>query len=78
MVEKFSTGVVHQPVAKKECKKCHQPHGVVGSVYLRQPVPEQCFGCHEAEWQQVALKYRHSPFAKGECGSCHEVHNSPN
>ncbi len=76
--EKFSAGVVHQPVAKGDCAGCHRKHGLVGGAYLKAPVPNICFFCHtELAAELKAATEIHPPVKQGECNLCHQPHNAP-
>ena len=71
--------VIHEPVAKGECIKCHDPHSSDFSYLLKSdPAKKLCFGCHEKKEAQLDKKYSHAPAAQGACILCHETHSSFN
>ena len=72
----YQKGVVHAPVKENNCAACHLPHGVLGSLLMRDYPPALCFRCHiDMKSQQSGLSV-HKPVADGECDSCHNPHNS--
>ena len=72
----YQKGIVHAPVKENNCAACHLPHGVLGSLLMRDYPPTLCFRCHiDMKSQQSGLSV-HQPVAEGECDSCHNPHNS--
>jgi len=69
----------HEPVAKRQCVKCHGDNlkgNFSREVQLEAPVPDLCFGCHE---EMASLEgWVHGPVAAGDCLMCHEPHRSKN
>jgi predicted CXXCH cytochrome family protein len=47
-VASYQTGFVHQPVKETKCETCHLPHGLVGTLLMRQQPPALCLPCHPA------------------------------
>ncbi len=77
--QKYSQGVVHQPVKEQKCGTCHRTHGLIGGANLRNVQPALCFKCHrKLERDLGKLATQHAPVKNGKCGSCHDPHNSPN
>ncbi len=70
---------VHEPVAKGECLKCHDPHSAEFPFLIKvDPGKELCFTCHERTEKFMNKKYPHAPAAQGACILCHENHSSWN
>ncbi|MEW5800834.1 MAG: cytochrome c3 family protein [bacterium] len=81
---------VHKPVSEKDCSRCHEPHGFVGTLHLwEQGKPELCFRCHPKIQAQVSQSKTpkqdaaqggafsvHKPVEK--CTVCHDPHSSDN
>ena len=67
---------VHPPVAKTQCESCHLRHGFSQKLVLVKPVPELCFGCHDAVKTAAKPEHVHAAFASGECLGCHDPHAS--
>lgn len=64
--------VVHDPVAKGECTKCHSPHGSNTRKQLKAASSRAlCVSCHD---KVVAGKNVHGP-AVTDCTSCHRPHS---
>ena len=72
--------VVHHPVERGECEKCHQstgslhPQANVKGFTLTKQIPALCYKCHD---ENNVQKHVHSPVQKGLCLECHNPHNSP-
>ena len=47
LVQKYQSGIVHEPVRSNNCFKCHLSHGIVGALLLREYPPGLCFRCHQ-------------------------------
>ena len=74
--EQYQKGGVHAPVKENNCAACHLPHGILGSLLMREYPPGLCFKCHiDIKSKQSGLSV-HKPVANGECGACHDPHNS--
>lgn len=60
-----------------KCTTCHDTHGDKAKAehQLRQPINDQCLGCHSATIESLA---KHAPKAAADatCASCHMEHNS--
>lgn len=77
--ERFSTGVVHQPVLENKCNTCHRKHGQIGGVYMRQPEPDLCYRCHRDVSTEIqSVQYLHQPVVDSGCSVCHLPHNGEN
>ncbi len=62
----------HEPIAKGECLKCHDPHGSELKSQLRLPSSKElCVECHD---KVVTKPYTHGPIEKGDCLACHLSH----
>jgi predicted CXXCH cytochrome family protein len=78
LVQEYQRGIVHEPVRTNSCAKCHLPHGIVGSLQLREYPPRLCFRCHQGtkvELLQPGVSL-HKPVDDGTCDACHDSHNS--
>lgn len=72
----FLKAVVHQPVAKGECERCHNPHVAKFKGLIQKEVAELCLDCH-AQVGKGADKTRvHKPVRGGQCLACHDPHSS--
>lgn len=56
------------------CEDCHDRHGLVGVLKLKQDEPELCLECHAETRQQLASGHPHGPLADGRCSDCHDAH----
>lgn len=88
----FKGEVVHGPVGKGECTKCHDPHATEHYKQTRAALPDLCFECHSKtqkvtkgkelpspqETYEDEKTVHHLPFGIGQCTMCHEAHASPN
>ncbi len=64
--------VVHEPVEKGECTKCHSPHGSSSRKQLKADNARAlCITCHD---KVVDAKFVHGP-AVTDCTSCHRSHS---
>jgi len=68
-------GDVHGPVAVGVCTFCHEPHKTPNPSLLKQPIPELCYGCHEAEVLEF-FDSKHATPSYSNCNQCHEGHAS--
>ena len=67
--------VVHEPIKKRMCTVCHDPHGSDNSFFLRvSPVADLCFQCHRDTMRDD--DEIHGPVAIGQCTACHDPHES--
>jgi len=70
---------VHEPVAKGECLKCHDPHGSEFPFMLNtDPGQQLCFTCHKKTDKFLNKKHTHAPAAQGACILCHRGHSAWN
>lgn len=77
--QRYTEGIVHQPVKSGNCAGCHRRHGLVGGAYLKQEGAALCLKCHQALVQQLNdYSKLHAPVSDGNCSACHQPHNSPN
>ena len=54
---------VHDPIQKKDCKACHEPHGTVGVLHLWEGVEAKvCYTCHQQEETLTQKQHQHSQF----------------
>lgn len=67
---------VHQPVAAKQCHRCHQPGSGQTPFAVSAAADQLCALCHAEELKNYSAKGAHLPATKGECTSCHQVHAS--
>lgn len=88
----FEGEVVHGPVGKGDCIKCHDPHATEHYKQTREALPDLCFECHYRARKDASGKelpsteetfddektVHHLPFGIGQCTMCHEAHASPN
>ncbi len=66
---------VHEPIKKRMCVVCHDPHRSEGPFLLRVTnVGQLCFQCHRDTMR--VEKEVHGPVAIGQCTSCHDPHES--
>jgi len=68
--------VVHSPVAKGECDRCHNPHVAKFKGLLQQEVVKLCLGCHEDVGRGADRAQVHKPVRDGQCLACHDPHSS--
>lgn len=71
---KFTKKIGHLPVAKGECKSCHDVHATDAPGLLLSKMPDLCFNCHDAN--KITNKISHPPVAEGKCTLCHDPHSS--
>lgn len=68
-------GNVHGPVSVGVCTFCHEPHRTPNPSLLKQPVPDLCYGCHDAELVEF-FDSKHAEPSFANCTQCHEAHVS--
>ncbi len=77
--------VKHAPFAKRQCVRCHNPHGGEDKDFIPAPsLAALCGQCHDGKEHDgqviVAVPARaafpHEPVERGECGRCHQAHES--
>jgi len=73
---KFSAAVVHRPVARGECVRCHSPHVARNRGLLQQDVSSLCLGCHDIGKEKEGAVVVHKPVRAGNCLACHDPHVS--
>ena len=68
---------VHEPIKKRMCVICHDPHGSDNAFFLRvSPVGDLCLQCHTDTMREESEV--HGPVAVGQCTACHDPHESDN
>ncbi len=67
----------HDPVKKRQCTLCHNPHAGNIDKLLVRPREELCLGCHKDFSKSLPNAFTHDPVQKGECLKCHDPHSSP-
>ncbi len=80
----FNAELMHDPVSKGECLKCHSLHNTDYPNLLKAPLGELCMECHAKgiadlpplSIYQDKLMNQHKPFEEGKCLCCHEPHVS--
>ncbi len=73
----FAKAVIHQPVAKGECERCHNPHVARYKGLLQQEVEKLCLSCHEIVSKVTKQNTQvHKPVLDGQCLACHDPHSS--
>ena len=79
--EAFKAGMesayVHEPIAKGECSKCHNPHASNHGDLLYTEPERICLDCHKELLADAAISI-HPVAAEGNCTSCHDPHTSMN
>ena len=67
--------IVHQP-AGKACTICHDPHTSDYPHQLKEPMPDNCFSCHQDVARHVmGAKVPHGAVSQGAmCVNCHSPH----
>ncbi len=66
---------VHEPIKKRMCVICHDPHRADAPFLLRvASVGQLCFQCHKDTMRTE--KVVHGPVSIGQCTSCHDPHES--
>lgn len=58
----------------QRCEDCHDRHGLVGVLKLKQPEPALCIGCHKDAAAFAAPENAHPPGAEQKCSACHDPH----
>jgi predicted CXXCH cytochrome family protein len=70
---------IHEPVAKGECIKCHDPHSSDSPFFVKAGrKKELCFDCHQEAGKFQDKKFPHTPVEEEACILCHETHSSWN
>jgi predicted CXXCH cytochrome family protein len=73
----YVKAVVHQPVAKGECDRCHNPHVAKYKGLIQQEVAKLCLSCHVDIGKAGSDKTLvHKPVRNGQCLACHDPHSS--
>lgn len=73
----YAKAVVHQPVAKGECDRCHNPHVAKFKGLIQLEVVTLCLTCHKDIGQGGADSTQvHKPVRDGQCLACHDPHSS--
>ncbi|MCW3491327.1 cytochrome c3 family protein [Dethiobacter alkaliphilus] len=65
---------VHEPVEKKQCTSCHQPHQLFEQSQLTVPLDKLCLSCHRDDMLKFEDPVGHMPYELNQCLSCHEAH----
>ncbi|MEK6790484.1 MAG: cytochrome c3 family protein, partial [Deltaproteobacteria bacterium] len=74
---KYSEGVLHKPVADKNCEACHAPHGLIGALKLKKhDGAALCYDCHAKDKKRFEKAHLHAPVKEGQCLRCHDPHSS--
>ena len=68
-------GWVHGPVALGRCLACHNFHYDENKTFLKYPLPELCYQCHDS--QDMDSIERHCEPAYSNCNNCHIPHAGP-
>src|SRR5450432_3684584 len=66
----------HHPIieGKIKCSDCHNPHGALSPVMLKQPtINDQCYSCHADK--RGPFVFNHPPVEEN-CATCHNPHGS--
>lgn len=58
----------------QRCEDCHDRHGLVGVLKLKQEEPALCIRCHEKAAPFAAPENAHPPGAQQKCSACHDPH----
>lgn len=72
--------VPHKPFINGQCRACHMPHGIFGSLQLQGTVLTICTSCHEGFDASTNVDENmkiHKPVSEGGCLICHNSHGSP-
>ena len=68
---------IHGPVAKGDCRACHNPHVAKYKQLLSVSTKELCYGCHgDLKKNLDQRKNVHQPFREADCLACHDPHSS--
>lgn len=60
----------------QRCEECHDRHGLVGVLKLKQEEPALCIRCHEGAAHYALPENAHPPGAATKCSACHDPHAS--
>jgi len=66
----------HHPIieGKIKCSDCHNPHGALSPVMLKNPtINDQCYSCHADK--RGPFMFNHPPVEEN-CATCHNPHGS--
>jgi DmsE family decaheme c-type cytochrome len=66
----------HHPIieGKIKCSDCHNPHGALSPVMVKQPtINDQCYSCHADK--RGPYVFNHPPVEEN-CATCHNPHGS--
>ena len=66
----------HHPIieGKIKCSDCHNPHGALSPVMVKQPtINDQCYSCHADK--RGPFVFNHPPVEEN-CATCHNPHGS--
>ena len=67
---------VHNPISRKRCIGCHDPHGSQHPAMMRhEKLSDNCYECHEKLVEDDP--HVHAPVALGQCTTCHDPHSAP-
>lgn len=75
----------HEPFAKFDCPRCHNPHGGSTRAFLADSTLQAvCVRCHdgmEHDGKVISpgpreVEFPHRPAAQGECAACHSAHQA--
>ena len=73
-VESLAGRAPHFADLGTRCEDCHDRHGLVGVLKLKQDEPELCLECHADTRGELAQGHPHGPLAEGRCSDCHDPH----
>ena len=54
------------------CEDCHDRHGLVGVLKLKEEEPALCLGCHDEMASHSRSTHGHSGLEGGSCSACHD------
>lgn len=75
--KKFSAfRFTHEAVKKGECEACHQRHGIVPKLLLKESGNKLCYSCHKPASIGMDQPNVHAVLRTGSCTQCHAVHGS--
>jgi len=71
---------IHQPMAKKDCEACHNRHGKIAVLSLKEREQSKlCTKCHTEFAARIAGNTSvHTALKQGKCTACHNPHASDN
>ncbi|MBI5362425.1 MAG: cytochrome c3 family protein [Planctomycetes bacterium] len=73
-MKKLEGAKPHLPDLAQRCEECHDRHGLVGVLKLKQDEPALCIRCHEKAAPFAAPENAHPPGAQQKCSACHDPH----